>query len=435
MMVDDEHVNDKPISRRQLLVSLGAAGIAAAAGAVFPNEVMAATTDSVYFNVKDYGAKGTGRMGENDAVFIQSAIDAASPTGGTVFLPPGKYNIKSAIQLKSNVRLLGAGAEASVIKIDYDANGISMVSSLSEINYFAVEHLTFEGTGVPTGSSSYIQTERGILLQGVKNGLIANCIFKTIVNGVHLNNTTNVTVTGCTFRNVIGDGANEGIGVLCQSGSSVLIEGNRFKNVYKSGVQLQGGCSSAIITGNWFDGCRSAAVNVMATETSCSENIIAGNTITSSETDSAGPYGIFLSGYCVGNTIAGNLISKATKAGIRAAGAASAETERPTANKIIGNTLKAVPTGVELLNADDNTVTNNDFRNVDDGVVIDASADGVGGYSRRNYAVNNGFFQFAKNAVRIVSSRCEANGAFGNFGSGSGANLTDKGTGTATVGF
>jgi polygalacturonase len=63
------------------------------------------------FNVKNYGADGSG--GGNSTSAIQQAIDAATayPGGGVAFVPAGTYNITGMISLKSNVNLyLAPGA-------------------------------------------------------------------------------------------------------------------------------------------------------------------------------------------------------------------------------------------------------------------------------------------------------------------------------------
>ena len=69
-----------------------------------------AKAQSIYFSVKDFGAKGDGIVLDTKA--IQQAIDAANQNGGgTVFFPAGKY-LSGTIFFKSNVSLyLDAGSE------------------------------------------------------------------------------------------------------------------------------------------------------------------------------------------------------------------------------------------------------------------------------------------------------------------------------------
>ncbi|MEP0366988.1 MAG: glycosyl hydrolase family 28 protein [Cyclobacteriaceae bacterium] len=75
---------------------------------------------SVFYNVRDYGAIGSGENLESE--FIQKAVDAAHGNGGgTVYVPAGTY-LSGTIILKSNVRLYvenGARILGSTDRNDY----------------------------------------------------------------------------------------------------------------------------------------------------------------------------------------------------------------------------------------------------------------------------------------------------------------------------
>ena len=72
-------------------------------------------------SVKDFGAVGDGVT--DDTAAIQAAINSLSLTGGSIYLPPGVYNISSKIVVgngttttvstRNNVRLIGAGSGSS----------------------------------------------------------------------------------------------------------------------------------------------------------------------------------------------------------------------------------------------------------------------------------------------------------------------------------
>ena len=76
---------------------------------LLPISLMAANTTGVY-NVKDYGAKGNGKVLDHEAINI--AIEAANKAGGgQVYLPSGVY-LCGSIRMKSNIDLhLSAGAK------------------------------------------------------------------------------------------------------------------------------------------------------------------------------------------------------------------------------------------------------------------------------------------------------------------------------------
>jgi hypothetical protein len=61
------------------------------------------------FDVRRYGADPSGRG--DSAMSIQRAVDAAAAlgSGGVAYVPPGLYNLRSSIALKSNVHLYVAG--------------------------------------------------------------------------------------------------------------------------------------------------------------------------------------------------------------------------------------------------------------------------------------------------------------------------------------
>jgi polygalacturonase len=62
-----------------------------------------AQNGKVFYNVKDFGAKGDGAAINSDA--INKAIDAAAAEGGgTVYFPAGNY-LSGSIHLKSNICL------------------------------------------------------------------------------------------------------------------------------------------------------------------------------------------------------------------------------------------------------------------------------------------------------------------------------------------
>jgi hypothetical protein len=111
-----------------------------------------------YFNVMApvYGAKGDGST--DDATAINAAITAASTAGGTVYFPPGTYIVGSVIKLLSNVRLLGAGWTASILKAKNTSNivilegeayaGVGIVNS-------AVEQLGLDGNKANNATATH----------------------------------------------------------------------------------------------------------------------------------------------------------------------------------------------------------------------------------------------------------------------------------------
>jgi hypothetical protein len=73
--------------------------------------VPAYLANNAVFNVKDFGATGNGST--DDTAAIQTAITAAGPTGGIVFLPVGIYVVSNQLILPTGVSLVGTGMGAA----------------------------------------------------------------------------------------------------------------------------------------------------------------------------------------------------------------------------------------------------------------------------------------------------------------------------------
>ena len=160
-------------------------------------KIAEAQANSLPLNVKWFGAKGDGVT--DDTLSIQRAID----TGFSVFIPPGKYNVKELKGFSSgqiiqgiskaeswggkntqNITLLnGIGsADNYVIKNNVWTDGILP-------NAITVKNLSIEGSkktnGILVGNSSTIE--------GVK---IANCI--NGLSNIKVSNVMNCQINGCT---------------------------------------------------------------------------------------------------------------------------------------------------------------------------------------------------------------------------------------------
>jgi hypothetical protein len=105
------------INRRAVIGLLGA-GAGAAAAALLPESAASASTGSSVagsgpvIRVTSFGAVGDGVADDTSA--IQGAIDAASVSGGVVYLPAGEYRLtrqpgEATLTLKSNVTVRGDG--------------------------------------------------------------------------------------------------------------------------------------------------------------------------------------------------------------------------------------------------------------------------------------------------------------------------------------
>ncbi|SFL47466.1 Right handed beta helix region [Paenibacillus sp. 1_12] len=437
----DKHTN-KPITRRKLLASLSAAGVLLATGAGFTGEAQAAVTVPVvntntwWYNVKDFGAQGNDRNDQDDSPFIQAAINAAAITGGTVYLPAGKYMIKTGLFLRSKVHLLGAGVEASILKAGLV--NMQMVTCSSQVKQASVEGLTFEGIGSVTSSVTTL-VERGIHILESSFIRISKCLFKGIANGVHLVRSEHVTVQDCSFISILaGTSVYEGYGVTAEGGANHSIQGNHFKSMSRSCIQLTAGCSYSLVAGNVMEACLEGAITLSSKLSVCMYNVIKGNTVTAFgliDKETSCTYGIRLKDACSYNHIVNNSVTRSTFAGIQLEAVDNAGDDRPYGNVITGNKIDTSVRGIAVLNGTVNSLMANEVRRVELGILIDTTGEGNASIAKQNVVTGNSLFQCSTSAVKIGSARCQSNMVHSNSGFDNGAGLSDSGTDTVTVGF
>jgi parallel beta-helix repeat protein len=109
----------------------------------------------IVFDVRDYGASGTGTADDTGA--IQAAMDAASNSGGgTVLLPPGTYLV-TTLYLRDNLTIVG-NSQATLQATTSNPNPIFVWTDVPpdytkvELENVTIQGLHFQGTGV-LGSS------------------------------------------------------------------------------------------------------------------------------------------------------------------------------------------------------------------------------------------------------------------------------------------
>ena len=232
-------------------------------------------------NVKWFGAKGDGVT--DDTLSIQSAIN----TGLSVFLPPGKYNVKELKGFASgqiiqgiskveswgekntqNITLLnGIGSSDNyVIKNNVWGDGILP-------NAITVKNLSIEGSkktnGILVGNSSTIE---GVKIANCINGLsnikvsnVMNCQINGCTNGV-MNATDSKITNNFFYYNEVGinfDNSNDnsivnnkiewnGIGVSLTKATYILISNNIIDRNTTYGIYTSNAASTTI-SGNQFE--------------------------------------------------------------------------------------------------------------------------------------------------------------------------------------
>ncbi|MZQ82686.1 DUF1565 domain-containing protein [Paenibacillus sp. 5J-6] len=426
------------LSRRKLLSSLGAAGLALAAGDLFAGSspAHAAASSSLIYNVKDFGARGNSRFDEDDAPYIQSALDAAAISGGIVYIPPGMYSLKLPLRVKSNVTIMGAGNN-SILRSSVNKFGLISITAAQHVH---IQNLSLQGLGSYGGASVPI-VECGIALIQATDIRITDCTFSMIDNGIKTEDSSRVTVENCNFDSLIGalDYDTQGFGIWGSNAVDHQLVHNHFTMLFQTCITLTNGSRNCYIARNRMHKCFQSGIDLLAKpkEKPCSLNTISGNLIESfsNSSDKVGyAFGIRLKGNCVSNHITNNLISDIDDIGIQLTGRPEDKSDRPHGNLISNNQLLNIGnTGIELVNAYDNQIGQNAIRDIKaDGIRIASEGKESGSYSDNNHLSGNSLIRCSKAPIRIADANCRETILLGNIGSGNGDKVIDKGTSTNT---
>lgn len=170
-------------------------------------------------SVLDYGAT-PGDSSNNDATAIQSAISTAVP-GDKVYIPDGIYHVRSTVNLKTGVSVVGQSRDGTVLAGAYRSSPHAMVYAAPGVNNLTLSSFTITmasgrvySAGVRLGDPKGIQVSR----IAVSDLLVE----KHERFGIELQNAYHVLVDGNSIKNASAlDGGGSGYGVhIDQSGSN-----------------------------------------------------------------------------------------------------------------------------------------------------------------------------------------------------------------------
>jgi hypothetical protein len=216
-------------------------------------------------DARRFGARGDGCTDDRPA--LQAAIDSLAKSGGTVFVPAGVYLINQKnsaaappLLLRSNVRLLGAGRGATVIKLGDTANEavggrpnqtiianyghLSFGASTTADKNLAIESLTLDGNAANNSLPSGFVTAAGVALDNASQVSVHDVEILSAHHGLQLG-----TMAGST------DGQYDSLWIHDCTGIGILVvraQRNRFCNCLCVGNRLGGG---GIVSLNPGDDC------------------------------------------------------------------------------------------------------------------------------------------------------------------------------------
>jgi hypothetical protein len=209
-------------------------------------------------SVRAFGATPNDTL--DDTAAIQRTINAVAKSGGgRVYFPGGTYLVSinslkrssSAIKIRSNIKLQGAGAAKSVIKLaDQQGNYDSIFGAenpSSPVSNFAMYDLAVDGNGLnnPTNGSQDLQ-ETGLFRHAIRiyageNIRIArNRFFDQVsVNTISVNGNSikDVKITTNTFDLIGGGDVDYDHSTIYSQGKQITISNNTFSSRFGSGTR------------------------------------------------------------------------------------------------------------------------------------------------------------------------------------------------------
>lgn len=201
------------------------------------------------FNVKDYGATGDGVT--DDRAAFAAALTAAAAASGVVVIPSGTYAIGDRLTIPSNVRIVGAGIDKTVLLLTNNLSGGSW------INGDGVSNVEIEGMTLNSDRATNTNTLTVLYINNTTSGSDVTIrsvrVLGSTSGGIAVDNTTRARVIGCEVQDTVAADC-----IRMASGTDVAISHCWCWNLAslasnRRAIQV-GSCSRAIISDNKVDG-------------------------------------------------------------------------------------------------------------------------------------------------------------------------------------
>ena len=223
------------------------------------------------FNVRDFGALGTGDVPDTTA--LQATLDAANTAGGgTVYLPAGDYLINAALTIGDNTCLTGeptAWIKSSTQDIAYLTNKDTVNGNTNiridglNLDLAAVADHSLADTGaVQFGNVSSLTVTGCRILNSPRHAIFLR-------STVEMYEISNNYIYGSGMRPQYGPAegvANRGSAIYAEGSRRGVIQGNRINNIWQMAVFLYGQADSqsygVSILGNYIENCRDNSIRL-----------------------------------------------------------------------------------------------------------------------------------------------------------------------------
>lgn len=240
--------------------------------------VMPAAPTGKTLNVRNYGATSN-RSWDNDATAIQKAINAAV-AGDVVYIPDGTYHIKSTINLKSGVSLVGQSRTNTVLAGAYWSSPHAMIYAAPGTTNLTVSTFRItQASGRTYKAAIRLGTESGGVVSRIAVKDLSIEKFQRF--GVQLQNAQHVLVDGNIIKNATAlDGGGSGYGILIDQSLSNnnWVRNNQIGPVIRHAILIQESAHHNLIELNTITGTVSGAIDLHGEDEYANE--IRYNTIT-----------------------------------------------------------------------------------------------------------------------------------------------------------
>ncbi|MDQ2083191.1 right-handed parallel beta-helix repeat-containing protein [Xanthobacteraceae bacterium Astr-EGSB] len=162
-------------------------------------------------DVRMFGAVGNGST--DCAAALSAGVAAAIALGVPLRVPAGNFRTSAQLIVTGNLRLIGAGKNASFILFDSGVNGLTFSGGYQSVT---LEHLAISApaaTALMLGDASHVNS----------NSLVSDCKFFTSSVGIACANATATRILGCDFLDCGFAGISVSAPLGVDAGDSVVI--------------------------------------------------------------------------------------------------------------------------------------------------------------------------------------------------------------------
>jgi hypothetical protein len=277
--------------KKHLMIAIASLSLSAvalpAAAATWWNATPNISIGSTTINVKNKGALGNGS--HNDTAAFQAAINALPSSGGTVYVPAGRYMIDAtkSIHLRSHTRLrLDPSAELVVIPNSAGRYFLVRVDNVNNVEIvggkMTGDRARHKGSTGEWGFGIYVTGASKVFVHNVsvsefwgdglfvggngKNARLVRSNYVTINNvtsshnrrqGISIGPSQHLYIVNSTFKNTQGTLPQAGMDIEPQDQGpvdTVRIEKNTFSGNRGNGIELHTNISGITLTGNTLTG-------------------------------------------------------------------------------------------------------------------------------------------------------------------------------------